>query len=289
SDGKVIVFVGGLEDIKVRRVRFIGDPEKRIREDFLRVLRFFRFHAGYGHGLPDGAGLAACIRARGRLDQLSRERVRAELTKLLLTQHAVPTLAVMAETGILVDVLGGVPWLASISNLIKLEAHFGHNPDAMRRLAALAVRIREDADRLRERLRLTNDEHRRLRAMAENWWSVDPAAGEAGGRALLYRIGPENYRDRALIAFSRSDQKMVNPAWGDLVRLPERWTPPKFPLAAKNFIERGVERGPVLGAALAAAEEAWIEAGFPTEARALGAIADAAAEKNRSEPGRNAS
>jgi tRNA nucleotidyltransferase/poly(A) polymerase len=280
-DGQVIDFVGGLDDIDRRRVRFIGDPARRIDEDVLRVLRFFRFHAGYGEGLPDAAGLAACIRARERVDQLSRERVRNEMMKLLVARHAVPTLAVMAETGILIDVLGGVPLLASFSNLMKIEMQLGIDADATRRLAALAVRVREDAERLRDRLRLTNEEHRRLRAMAEKWWSVDPAAGEAASRALLYRIGPDHYRDRALIAFSRSDAKANDGGWTQVVGLPARWTPPKFPLAAKDFTERGIGKGPALGAALAAAEEAWIEAGFPADAKALKAIADAATEKSK--------
>jgi poly(A) polymerase len=122
--GEVIDFTGGLEDIEARRVRFIGDADTRIAEDYLRVLRFFRFHAAYGEGLPDADGLAACIRARAKLGQLSRERVRNELMKLLHARHAVPTLAVMSETGILIDVLAGVPWLSSFSNMTKAEAHF---------------------------------------------------------------------------------------------------------------------------------------------------------------------
>jgi tRNA nucleotidyltransferase/poly(A) polymerase len=280
-DGQVIDFVGGLQDIEARRVRFIGDPARRIDEDVLRVLRFFRFHAGYGEGSPDAAGLAACIRARERLDQLSRERVRNEIMKLLPARHAVPTLAVMAETGILIDVLGGVPLLASFSNVMKIEAHLGLAPDSTRRLGALAVRVREDADRLRERLRLTNEEHRRLRAISEKWWTVDPTAGKSATQAMLYRIGPEHYRDRALIAFSRSEAKADDQAWTQLVQLPERWIAPKFPLAAKDFIERGVGKGPALGAALAAAEEAWIEAAFPDDRQSLDGIVDRVLQRTK--------
>ena len=121
-DGVVHDYVGGLADLAARRVRFIGDPATRIAEDYLRILRFFRFHAIYGEGPPDPAGLSATIAAREGLERLSRERVRMELMKLLNAPHAVPTLAVMAEAGILVSVLGGVPLLASLSNLIKLEA-----------------------------------------------------------------------------------------------------------------------------------------------------------------------
>ncbi|HEY7457226.1 MAG TPA: CCA tRNA nucleotidyltransferase [Xanthobacteraceae bacterium] len=275
-DGKVFDFVGGLKDIAARRVRFIGNPAQRIAEDHLRILRFFRFHAAYAEGNLDEAGLSACVRGRDRIGQLSRERVRNELMKLLLARHAVPTLAVMTETGILIDVLGGVPYLASISSAIKIEMQLGFDADATRRLAALAVWVREDADRLRERLRLTNEEQRRLRVMAENWRSVVPAAGEAAGRALLYRIGPENFRDRALISFSRSEEKADDSAWSEFIALPGRWAPPKFPLAARDFIERGVAKGPALGAALAQAEEAWIAEGFPADRPSLDRIAERA-------------
>src|SRR5262249_60049590 len=153
----------------VRRVRFIGQASARIAEDYLRVLRFFRFHATYGVGRPDPEGLQACIEARDRLDRLSRERVRMELMKLLAAAHAVPTLAVMAESGLLGPVLGGVPYLAGIGNMTKLEAACGFAPDPVRRLGALAVMIAEDAERLWQRLRLANPAHERPAAQAEGW------------------------------------------------------------------------------------------------------------------------
>ena len=279
-DGRVIDFVGGLADIEARRVRFIGDAAARIREDYLRVLRFFRFHAAYGEGAPDAAGLLACIRARNELSALSRERVRAELLKLLAAKHAVPTAAVMAETGILGGVLGGVPLLASFANMMKAEQALGFDADPIRRLAALAVLVVEDAERLRERLRLANAEFRRLESMGDRWWRISPGGGEVAARALLYKLGPENYRDRALLAFSRSPAKANEKVWHEWIRLPARWTPPKFPLVAKDFLDRGIGKGPALGAALARAEAAWIESGFPIEAARIKEIADAAAGKN---------
>ena len=106
-DGTLHDYVGGLADIEARRVRFIGDAGRRIAEDYLRILRFFRFHAAYGEGVPDPEGVAACIEARAGLEQLSRERVRMEALKLLIAKHAVPTLALMTETGLLEQVLGG--------------------------------------------------------------------------------------------------------------------------------------------------------------------------------------
>ncbi len=133
-DGAIHDYVGGLADVAARQVRFIGEAGRRIEEDYLRILRFFRFHAHYGHGVPDPAGLSACIAARAGLEQLSRERIRMEVLKLLAAPHAVPTLAVMTETGLLETVLGGVPLLASLSNMIKLEAALALTPDVVRRL-----------------------------------------------------------------------------------------------------------------------------------------------------------
>ncbi len=171
-DGTVHDYVGGLADIEARRVRFIGDAARRIAEDYLRILRFFRFHAAYGEGSPDPQGLAACIEGRAGLEQLSRERVRMEMVKLLVAKHAVPTLALMTETGLLEQVLGGVPLLASYANMVKLEAALALAADPVRRLGALGISVVEDAERLRERLRLTNAEYERLASMADGWWQI---------------------------------------------------------------------------------------------------------------------
>ena len=274
--GEIFDYVGGLADIDAHRVRFIGQAEKRITEDYLRILRFFRFHATYGHGPPDPDGLKACIELREGLDHLSRERIRMELLKLLRAAHATPTLAVMTEAGLLEMVLGGVPLLASFENTCKVEAAIGVDGDPVRRLGALAVEVVEDAERLWQRLRLKNSEHERLVAIGEGWRQIDPAQGEAAARELIYRHGPERYLDRVLIAWARSPAGAADAAWKVLVTLPMHWTAPTFPLKAKDFINRGIEKGPRLGATLAAAEEAWIAAGFPTDKAALAALADAA-------------
>jgi poly(A) polymerase len=275
-DGTIHDYVGGLADIAARRVRFIGEAARRIAEDYLRILRFFRFHAAYGRGAPDAEGLAACIAARAGLEQLSRERVRMELIKLLLAEHAVPTLAVMTEAGLLEQVLGGVPLLASFANMVKLEHALALAADPVRRLGALAVSVVEDAERLRVRLRLANAEHERLTSMADVWWRISSAASEHEGRVLLYRLGPERFTDRVLVAWTRAPEGAADAGWRALATLPARWGAPSFPLKAAHFIERGVPRGPLLGTALAAAEEAWVAADFPLDQAVLAAIADAA-------------
>jgi poly(A) polymerase len=273
ADGTVYDYVGGAADIAARHVRFIGEPQQRIAEDYLRILRFFRFHAWYGAGAPDAAGLRACIVARAGLDLLSRERVRTELLKLMLAPHAAPTLAVMTEAGLLGAVLGGVPLLASFENMVKAEAAMGAEADAVRRLGALGVIVKEDAERLAQRLRLSNAEAERLAAL-NFWWRVSPAGGDQKAHALLYQLGPQSFLDRVLLAWSRSDAGAADKAWRELASLPQHWTAPVFPLKAADFIRRGIAPGPALGVALRTAEQAWIAADFPDDRDAIETIAD---------------
>jgi poly(A) polymerase len=276
-DGAVYDYVGGLDDLGQRRVRFIGDPAKRIAEDYLRILRFFRFHAAYGTSdHPDAAGLTACIAGRDGLDQLSRERVRMEMLKLVVAPHAVPTLISMTDAGLLLRVLGGVSYLASFENMAKVEVAIGAEPNAVRRLGALAVAIPEDAERLWQKLRLANNEHERLASMGENWGRISPSYGEKSAKALLYRLRPQNFTDRVLLGWARSTASAHDAEWRALATLPQRWTAPVFPLKAADFMKRGVAQGPALGAAIAAAEQAWIAAGFPDDQPALDAIAEGA-------------
>jgi tRNA nucleotidyltransferase/poly(A) polymerase len=206
------------------------------------------------------------------LEKLSRERVRAELLKLLVTRRATPALAAMTESGLLVMVLGGVPDLAGFENMAKVEAEAGVQADPVQRLGALAVRIDEDAGRLWQRLRLANAEHERLRVMGDAWWRIS-AADDKAARALLYRLGSNGFVDRSLVAWARSPATAHDPAWRAMVGLPERWAVPVFPLKAADFMKRGVSQGPALGATIAAAEQAWIVAGFPGDQASLNAIA----------------
>lgn len=277
-DGTLYDYVGGLDDLAHRRVRFIGDPRQRIAEDYLRILRFFRFHAAYGTGEhPDAQGVAACIAGRDGLDRLSRERIRMELLKLVVAPHAMPSLITMADGGLLLRVLGGVAYLGSFEMMAKVEAAAGLAPDPVRRLGALAVAVVEDAERLSRKLRLFNAEHGRLVSMGDGWRHIAPGSDHEA-RARLYRLKTVHYTDLTLLAWARSDAGAADDGWRALSTLPQRWTAPAFPLRAADFIARGVEKGPALGVALRAAEEAWIEADFPSDAAALASIAEAATE-----------
>src|SRR5215213_3101415 len=142
-DGRLHDYAGGLDDLAARRVRFIGDARTRIREDYLRILRLFRFHAEYGHGEPDPAGLDAAIRERAGLAGLSHERIRTELLRLLAAPRAVETVERLADCGLLTLLLGGV---SELGRFARVAASEGRQPDPIRRLAALAVMAHEDAD-----------------------------------------------------------------------------------------------------------------------------------------------
>jgi tRNA nucleotidyltransferase/poly(A) polymerase len=273
ADGIVHDYVGGLTDIAARRVRFIGDAEQRIAEDYLRVLRFFRIHAAFGAGEVDRAGYLACIGARAGLATLSAERVRMELLKLLVADGAVGAVVAMADGGLLLPILGGIGYTGPFAVMIAAERLLDLKPDPIRRLAALAVAVTEDARRLAARLRLTNAETRALDSMGHRWWRL-AGMDEARARRRLYRLGEDRYRDRLLLAWARAGSDADPAPWRELALLPQRWSAPKFPLKAADFIARGIAEGPALGHVLTLAEDAWLAADFPLDEPTLSAIAD---------------
>ncbi len=273
AEGVVHDHVGGLEDIAAKRVRFIGDPNQRIAEDYLRILRFFRIHAAYGTGEPDRPGYLACIRARAGLANLSAERVRMEMLKLMAAQGAPGAVTAMAEGGLLQSIFGGIAYTGPFAAMISAERLLGLEPDPVRRLGALAVAVTEDARRVALRLRLTNVETRALDSMGHRWWRL-AGMDEATARRRLYRLGQERYRDRLMLAWARAGANTDRTDWRELATLPARWQAPKFPLKAADFIARGIAEGPALGQVLALAEDAWLAAEFPLDRAALEAIAD---------------
>ena len=273
AGGIVHDHVGGLDDLAARRVRFIGDPDARIAEDYLRILRFFRIHAAYGAGEPDRAGTLACIAGRAGLANISAERVRMEMLKLMIAPGAAGAIVAMAQGGLLLPILGGVAYTGPFAAMIAVERTLGLAPDAVRRLGALAVAVTEDARRLASRLRLTNNETRMLDSMGHRWWRL-AGMDEGTARRRLYRLGADRYRDRLMLAWARLGNDSDAAQWRELARLPERWSAPKFPLKAADFIARGIASGPALGHVLGLAEDAWLAADFPLDRSALKAIAD---------------
>jgi poly(A) polymerase len=266
-DGTLYDYVGGQADLAARRVRFIGAAENRIREDYLRILRFFRFHAEYGEGELDPEGLAASVAARRRLVRLSRERIRAEILKLIAARRAGHVVCVLSETGIYGILVAGVPELGRLARAAAVEAAGGTSPDPVRRLAALAVATQEDADRLREVLRLSNEQHRRLLAYAgllaaAKTWPLPLDA--LAVRRLVADHGVAPLVD-VLGVIRGEPRPVVRPDGDDAL---ERFRTgaervPVFPLKGSDLMARGVPPGPGMGAILGEARRAWIAAGCP--------------------------
>src|SRR5579864_9457181 len=211
AGGRVHDYVGGLDDIAARRVRFIGDPNLRIAEDYLRILRFFRIHAAYGSGAPDRAGYLACIKERAGLAAPSAERIRMEILKLMVAHGVEGAVTAMIEGGLLLPIFGGVAYSGPFSAMISAER----------------------ARRLATRMRLTNAETKALDSMGHRWWRL-AGMDEATARRRLYRLGEDRYRDRLMLAWARSGEGSEAVSWRELATLPSRWTAPKFPLKAAD-------------------------------------------------------
>jgi poly(A) polymerase len=273
ADGVVHDHVGGLDDIATRRVRFIGDPNQRIAEDYLRILRFFRIHAAYGSGDPDRAGTLACIGGRAGLAGLSAERVRMEILKLVIADGAAVAITAMADGGLLLPIFGGIAYTGPFAAMVSAERELGLAPNAARRLGALTVAVTEDAKRVATRLRLSNAETKALDSMGHRWWRM-AGMDEARARRRLYRLGEEAYRNRLMLAWARAGVGHDAAYWHEFATLPQRWRAPKFPLKAADFISRGIAEGPALGHVLALAEDAWLAADFPLDKAAMAGIAD---------------
>ncbi len=249
-EGKIYDFTDGYSDILKRRVRFVGKPDARIEEDYLRILRFFRFQAAYGKGEPDRLGLAACKRHRAGLGKISAERIRQELMKLLVAPRATETLKVMAETGILKVVLPASEQWRVIKRL---------PPDSVLRLFVLS----REPKGLKELLRLSNVEADRIDALTKAP-HVYPNIKEQKQRALFYKLGPhpQHWGDAVHLSFAKSRATKNDRRWKKLLTLPDRWPRPAFPLSGKDLIEQGFASGPELGTVLQKAEKRWIESDF---------------------------
>ena len=260
--------VGGYPDLAAKRVRFIGDPATRIAEDRLRILRFFRFQAVYAEGPLDPAGLSAVMAARNDVRELSAERIGQEMRKIVTAKRTAEVVAAMQEAGVLSIVLAGVGYLPQFAKAVRAQtaAHAAISPAA--RLATLACRIEEDVLRVAERLRLSTAERERMLATLSGAAEFAPFPDERGARALLYRLGAEAYRDSVFQGFAWS---LAPPgdAWKNLYHLPDRWTPPRFPLSGRDVLASGRERGPEVGVLLRDLEAWWIAQDFVPDERAL--------------------
>jgi tRNA nucleotidyltransferase/poly(A) polymerase len=269
AKGTVYDPLGGYDDILNGRIGFIGDADRRIAEDRLRILRFFRFHAQYGKGGLDRDGLSATIRAREGLRDLSAERIGQEMRRLAVAGGAAETVSHMQDAGILPIVLGGVGYVAAIRRLQAFETALGIAPNVPLRLAAIGCRIEEDAIRLAERMRLANVERDRMLAAVAGLNEFLSRPEPRAARSALYRRGGEAYRDGVALAFAWSTDAADEPSWRDRFTLPDRWSAPTFPLGGRDVLGETSARGAQVGTLLKAIEAWWIESDFAPDETAL--------------------
>ena len=269
AGGRVFDTVGGVADLSAGHVRFIGDAAARIREDYLRILRFFRFHATYGRGVLDPEGLAASIGNRRGIERLSRERIRTELFKILGAPGAAAAIRAMAEGGILDQILGPGLTPDALPALMALDQD---NPDALLRLAAIAARERADAALLRQALRLSNGETARLEGALEAAAGLPGLPDTSRLRRLVFEHGSQAAGDgvRLAAAFSAQPPDLWRGALAGLATM-ER---PAFPFTGTDLTARGL-KGPAVGAALAQLRARWADAGFPEDPAACARLLDA--------------
>jgi poly(A) polymerase len=284
ADGTIVDLVGGIADIEARRLRFIGDPEARIREDYLRVLRFFRFFAWYGDGRPDAEGLKACARLKGGLSQLSAERVWSELKKLLSAPDPSRALLWMRQAGVLTSVLPeSEKWgIDSIHALTRAEKDLGWTLEPLLRLEAI---VPPDAARMKtlaERLRFSVSEAGRLRQWALTV-PVEPKTTEAEFAKRLYRGDRQGFVDRLRLSLASARARAIEDndalleagSFSRLLAFAGKWKKPGFPLKGADLTTLGASPGPKLGAILKNLENEWVESGF---ALARGALLKRAAQ-----------
>lgn len=243
--GEIVDYFGGIADLKARHVRFIGDPYRRIAEDHLRILRFFRFLARFGD-IADPDGLQACTERANDLMALSRERIANELLRLLVAPRAVEVVALMIERGIFAPVLPEIAGVAPLADLARREADSGIAPDPIRRLAALLPADPIIASSVGARLKLSNKQRQRLES------AMLPADAEP--RALAYRLGIDLAIDRLLLS-------------GEDAAAVRDWTRPTLPMSGGQLVAKGLKAGPDVARTLRAIEDRWIAEEFPGAAR----------------------
>jgi poly(A) polymerase len=245
-DGTIYDYFDGRADLLAGRVRFIGDPDQRIAEDRLRVLRFFRFHAWFGQPPLDAAGFDACRRNAAGVRSLSAERVAKELLRLLAALAPIDALEAMVEAGALDH------WLPEYGGTARLRALIAREerPDALRRLAAV-LSLTANATVIGKRLRLSTQDTLRLQVMLE---PVPPEASNL--RVLLYRLGPTLFVDRLLLEGDALGD------WRQGLALARSWAPPSLPVGGADALKLGLKPGPEVGRLLEAVERWWIEGDF---------------------------
>ncbi len=264
SDGTLFDPTGGIEDIATRRVRFVGEARARIREDYLRALRLFRFHAWYGKGAIDAEALAAAEAEKTGLKTLSGERVQKEIFRLLEAPDPIPVLESMQNAGILTEILPAGLEIARAKTVFAMLKTRGRKVKAGVALMLLMPN-EEAAQKLATDLRLSNADRERLshvKAMS----GIDGPRPREETRRFIYRIGREQLEDETLLGAAKTPN---DPGWSVMLDEIENWIEPEFPLDGKDVKEAGIKEGPAIGRMLAALEEWWVDQDFSPDRNSL--------------------
>ncbi len=248
ANGKIHDYVDGYADILRKRIIFVGAPAARIREDNLRILRFFRFLAAYEKMTADKASFAACVRMKKGLLELSAERIAREMFKLLVGPKAVPVLKLMAKHKVLKLI---VPHTDEFRVIARLP------PDSLLRAFVLA----KNPESLREAWRLSNIQARRIESLLQGT-VITPKLRENEQQKLLYAMGSEAWHDSVHLAWAKSRASLTDRAWQRMLKLPARWVPPSFPITGRDLLDFGFPSGPDLGRELKRLEDYWIGTDF---------------------------
>ncbi len=287
GEGRIFDPFGALADLAAGRVRFVGDPARRIGEDVLRLLRFFRFHAHYGRPPVDRAGLSACRRLAPRLSDLSGERVRGEILRLLEAPDPSVVLVIMRADGILAPILPEAHAMGRLRVLVWLEsralARATITPDPLRRLAAMLDGGRAAAEQVALRLRLSAAEAERLAVLMEPPLRLGIEPGDSDIRQALYRLGAGRVRDLILLRWADERFHLARPSpartarWTALLDAVDSWLPVILPVRGQDCLDLGVPPGPRVGEILAEVESWWRGQDFaPDRAGCLARLALAA-------------
>ena len=265
-EGALHDYFGGREDLEAGRVRFVGDPATRIAEDYLRLLRFFRFHAWHGQGEPDAAALAACAAAAHTIPLLSGERVRDETMKLLASPDPVPAVLAMQGAGVLAVLLPEVQDTGRLANLVEIELSLAE-ADPIRRLASL-IDGAANTMAVSSRWRLTGAESVRLAKLAAALEARTTDLDHRIPQHLLYESGPAHIQDLYLLAWASQDEAKDDADLRVMLKSVEGWEKPKFPIDGTDVLALGIEAGPEVGRLLREVEDWWIDRDFAPDREA---------------------
>jgi len=277
--GEVFDYMGGVADLNEGRVRFVGDATARIREDYLRILRLFRFHAWYGKGEIDEMGLRAAAQEKSGIAKLSGERIAKEMLRLLQAENPAPVLRAMAASGILAEVLPCEANIARLDALAKIDAANFFAPDAVLRLAALLPHDKVVANQIADRWKISNEMRARLDDIAGATEKIVSYLSIREVRKLLYRLGVRAFKDRVMLKWAEDTKQSNGVAWRALLEVGESYVRPRFALSGRDVMAAGVPEGPLVGQVLGEVEAWWIDSDFTDDefslAERLKAVAQA--------------